>query len=471
MSSSTRTKSQSTAGTAAVDTSPARTELPPSAESSVTVPAATGAHSCGEYRVGPARAGDHLAIHRLLIHLFQQPSSSEFQAQLEDPRYEPSDRILVRRGDQLVGHTLLLPREVRFGSINLPCGYIHDLGILPEYRSRGFATQLLAAAEQQLHADGALFGLLRTAVPGFFLKRGWLLGPRPAFSMAGAREILARLIEAPKPPVRFLEPDPIPLNIRIWRHVEQAALIRLYNQYASGRYGPAIRTDADWRWLLGRRAFDQVYVAIQGPDKLELDDTFAAIVGYAITRKSRILELITAPDCPAAATQLLARVCGDAIEQDLTYVRLDAPADDRLHAFFATAGGNPQVQPQGTGDCLMVKVFEPLTMLARLAPLFTQRVATARRTLPCELGLQCGSAKYSLNLQTTGLEIQVGRLGRSYLELQPNDLTALLFGQIELESALASGRIVASTRIAAETASMLFPAFNFHRQPWDLLTA
>jgi hypothetical protein len=326
-------------------------------------------------------------------------------------------------------------------------------------------------AEQQLRANGTLFGLLRTAVPSFFLKQGWLLGPRQAFSMAATRDILSRLIEAPKPPVRFLEPDPIPLNIRSWRHVEQAALIRLYNQYASGRFGTPMRTDADWRWLLGRRAFDQVYVAIQGPDKLELDDTFAAIVGYAITRKSRILELITAPHCPEAATQLLTRVCGDAIEQDQTYVRLDAPADDRLHAFFAAAGGNQPVQPHGTGDCLMVKVFEPLAMLARLAPLFCQRVAAARRTLPCELGLQCGSAKSSLTLQTTGLEIQIGKLGRSYLELQPNDFTALLFGQIELESAFASGRIVASTRIAAETALMLFPAFNFHRQPWDLLTA
>lgn len=424
-----------------------------------------------DFCVSAARSGDHLAIHRLLIHLFHQPSAADFQAQLEDPRYEPTDRLLVRRGEQLIGHTLLLPREVRFGSLDLPCGHIHDLGILPEYRARGFATQLLAAAEHQLQADGAFFGLLRTAVPNFFLRRGWMLGPRPCCSVAGPREILSRLIEFSKPAVRLLAPEPAPLNIRIWRHVERAALVRLYNQHCVGRFGTAVRTDADWNWLLGRRAFDQIYVAIQGPDKLELDDRFEAIVGYAIIRKSRILELVTAPHCPAAADQLLARACGDAIEQDQTYVRLDAPADDRLHNLFAAAGGKQSTQVGGEGDCLMVKVFEPLRLLARLWPLFVQRAAAAGRPLPCELGLHCGNVKFGFSVQPTGFETQVGKLGRSYLELQAHDFIWLLFGQLDLEKALASGRVMASTRIAAETALTLFPTFPFHRPPFDLLPA
>ena len=57
--------------------------------------------------------------------------------------------------------------------------------------------------------------------------------------------------------------------------------MRVYNQNLPGSYGPLERTRAYWQWLLERRAFDQLYVALDGPNLWDLDESTTQIVGYA----------------------------------------------------------------------------------------------------------------------------------------------------------------------------------------------
>src|SRR5262249_4663807 len=170
------------------------------------------------------------------------------------------------------------------------------------------ATKLLAAAEKKIAADGAVLGLVRTKIPRFFHRSGWALCGRHNISHAKARDVLG-----------WLHQDQTlrqhrPLNIRLWRHVEMPALMRIYRQNLQGGYGALERSEAYWRWLIGRRAYDQLLIALDGPDKLELEETTAPIVGYAVLRQERIVELLTAPGHPTANWQLLARSCADAIE-------------------------------------------------------------------------------------------------------------------------------------------------------------
>src|SRR5688572_1355965 len=51
-----------------------------------------------DFRLAAATAGDHAAIHQLLTTVFQGPSRDDFSASLEDPLYEPCDRLIVKRG-------------------------------------------------------------------------------------------------------------------------------------------------------------------------------------------------------------------------------------------------------------------------------------------------------------------------------------------------------------------------------------
>ena len=73
--------------------------------------------SRGTVTVSPAQAGDHGPINRFLQNIFRKPTSTDFAAQLEDPRYEPSDRIVARLGNQIIGHARVQMRDIHFGDL------------------------------------------------------------------------------------------------------------------------------------------------------------------------------------------------------------------------------------------------------------------------------------------------------------------------------------------------------------------
>ena len=102
-----------------------------------TSPDTRTAKSRAAWRVVSASAGDHPMIHQFLVSVFHKPSPAEFQAQLEEPSYEPAYRLVIKDGTQIVAHLRLLSREMRLGRLVLPVGIIADLATLPEYRGLG----------------------------------------------------------------------------------------------------------------------------------------------------------------------------------------------------------------------------------------------------------------------------------------------------------------------------------------------
>ena len=140
---------------------------------------------------------------------------------------------------------------------------------------------------------GALVGFLRTGVPHYFRRTGWAFaaaqlqpGRRPGrVSTLLDRGLLRRRRR---------------LQIRPWRRWEQAPLTRIYHQNVWGGYGPLERTEAYWQWLIRRQAYNQIYVALDGPGLLDLDETHTRVVGYAVTHGEKIVEMFAAPDRPRA---------------------------------------------------------------------------------------------------------------------------------------------------------------------------
>src|SRR5262245_17281078 len=94
-------------------------------------------------RLASAKTGDHPSIHGLLVSVFHGPSPAEFQAQLDEPGYEPADRIIVKDGDQIAAHLRLARQTIQVGPATLPIARFMDLATATEYRSRGLATALL----------------------------------------------------------------------------------------------------------------------------------------------------------------------------------------------------------------------------------------------------------------------------------------------------------------------------------------
>jgi predicted N-acetyltransferase YhbS len=432
-----------------------------------------------------ARGGDHATIYYFLQSIFQGPPRTEFHAALQDPFYEPTDRLLLWQKRRIAAHVHLTHRTMHLGATTIPVAGLTALGVAPEHRSQGFGTHLLRAAESRMTAAGALVGVLRTSLPHFFRRTGWALCGQPSYRRADARSLLARLL------ARGLIPRPRRrLHIRPWLQWEQAGLARIYRQNVlpaendddstAGRgppgfrppagcaaYGPLQRTTPYWRWLVNRHGYDQLYVALDGPQQLELGEISTRIVGYAVTRGEQILELMAAPGCPRAAVELLARCCGDAIEHDRHCVLLHAPPWCPLFEIFDEAGGCGPARGAEHGEVYMARLLDPLELLRRLCGQFERRAVAARLSRPLDLGLLREGQKFQLELGREGITATSQRLGRSYLRLNVADFTRLVFGQLDWEAAIADSRLECSTALAREAGRALFPAVPLWRPPWD----
>jgi predicted acetyltransferase len=415
-------------------------------------------------RVVPAGAGDHGAIHQLLMSVFHAPSRDAFYASLDDPFYEPHNRLLIKRGAQLISHLQITKRVMQFGRLKFPVDGIGWLGTLHEFRCRGLAGQLLRTAEKTMQRDGAVLGLLSTRIPRFFRPSGWAVCGRHSHARAGSRELLAQLS------ARGFAPGEGSLSIRPWRQVELPALMRLYHQNTAQAIGPVERNEAYWRWLISRRGFDRIFVAVEGPDKLDLETSVSQIVGYMITKEDRILELMAAPGNPAVAAELLARACSESIERDCHTVTLHAPPHDPQYELFRVAGGTQHHHEEHQGEVFMVKLLDPAGFLRAICPQLHERAERARLTRPCELGLWVEGQKYRLVATRRSVKVGRSRLGRSYLRLNQAELTRLVLGHVDLDESIAHNRMRASTRLALETARALFPRLPLWHPPVDDLS-
>ena len=444
-----------------------------------------------------AEGGDHAAIDCFLRSVFHGPPLAEFQASLDDPFYEPRDRLLLRLRRQIVAHVQIAHRTMLFGPARIPAATLAWLGVASEQRGRGFGAHLLREAERQMRADGALLAMIRTSIPGFFSRRGWVICGQSSCRRANAFAVLARLRDHGLIPRRRHG-----FHIRPWLQWEEAALARIYA--ASTAYGPLERTDAYWQWLLRRHGHDRLYVALEGPELLELREVSTHVVGYAVTRGDHIVELMTAPDRSRVAAELLARCCGDAVENDQHCVALHGPPSCLLFKIFdeANASASPQTSDHGEGtvpifvsakmglsplamgqpplaqkskqahgEVCMMRLLDPPELLRRLSGLFDRRAAKARLPRPSDLGLMVEGQKYQLDFREDGVRVDTQHAGRTYLRLNPADFTRLLLGQLDWDAALADGRLECSTTPARLSGRALFPPLPFWRPPWDDLPA
>lgn len=389
--------------------------------------------------------------------------------------------MIVKRGDRLVAHLRLANQEMHFGSTSIPISVVSDVATLPEFRGQGFATALLKAADQQMIECGSQLGILRTRAPQFYSRRGWTVCGRHCWSTAKPRDILSHLsaLDSSREQkcgvaLSDLQGHDVAgkqLSIRLWRHVEQAALLRLYDANMIAGYGGLLRSEPYWRWLISRRGYDRIYVAIEGPDKLELDDQLTPIVGYAAMKDGRIAELMASPNHPDVARRLLARACGDAIERDYHLVRFDGPSNDPLHEVIQQSGGKFYCHEAADGEAFMMKLFDPIGFLRSLCPQFHERAKLSDLPRPFELGMLIDDQKYRLVGSRRSVKMVEGKLGRSYVTCGHAQLMQLLLGHLHVAEAAASGKLGASTRVAVETAAALFPTLPMWRTPLDELSA
>ncbi len=240
---------------------------------------------------------------------------------------------------------------------------------------------------------------------------------------------------------------------------------------AGWNVGLFARSEPYWHWLISRRGFDRIYVAIDGPDRFRFDERRSPMVGYAVTKDERILELMTQPNHEEAGIQLLTRVCGDAIEQDFHELRLDAPPQTALHQVFTQCGGETHYGTTDHGHVLMVKLLNSQALLNQTSESVRRRIAQAQCDLPCGLGFATPTGKLRINVTDRAVTVESGRTGRSFLRCQASDVPQMLLGHYDVSSAFEQGTLTASTREAERVAQIIFPERPLWYSPLDFVPA
>ena len=303
------------------------------------------------------------------------------------------------------------------------------------------------------------------ALPCFFRRTGWALCGGSFRGAANPHQILARLLEQGLVLRRRAR-----IQVRPWRRWEEDAIARVYRQNLPGSFGLLERTRAYWHWLLERRAYDRFYVALDGPDLWDFKETSTRVVGYAAIRGEKIIELLTVPGRKKVLIELLARACGDAIEQDQRQIALHGPANGPALDFFHCPPDPAQFAQREQTDVCMARLLDPLGLLRKLCCLFTQRATEAGLARPVELGLLVDGRKYQIDIVGSG-RATADTLGRSYLRLNVADFTRLVLGQLDLDQAVTEGRVEPSTALAHDAARVLFPRLPYWRPLLDDLLA
>lgn len=413
-----------------------------------------------------ANAGDHREIFELLVTAGAAPSREDFLAAQDNPHYEPSDRLLARVGNRLVGHLQICRRIMQFAGQPLPAAVLKSLVVLPEFRTHGCAALLMQAAEILMREDGTIISLLETRTPERLSDAGWIDCGRQCHVRAGAREIRAHLAEQP-----VNRTNRRTISTRIWRHVELRQLTQLYRQAIANSTGPLDRSEDYWQWLISRQAYDQILVAIEGNDTLEFGDQAPRIVGYAVTREARVVEIVAQDQQEDVLRHLLVRACREAIEDDHHTLRVHVPPGDALGKLLATEATKRVSNVEFSAEHTLAKVLEPAELCARMFPLLVERARAAEIVRPLELNLALDDTVYQFALSRRSARLSTDGAGRADATLSSDLFAAMLLGQADLAAAKDAGRIKTRNKAVLAQLVALFPRVRFWRPTLDDLPA
>jgi predicted acetyltransferase len=429
-----------------------------------------------DFDVDAAYESDHAAIHSLLLATFQEPTIGNFRAINSAPRYEPSDRLLIRLGGEIVAHVFLNRRSMYFGGCEIVSTDLRYLVTLPEFRSQGLASHLMKSALEEMKHSRTIVATSRTLMPAFFESHGWVRCGRRCYSTSTPHNVLAHLGATEKSHSMRMQsaaPDR-QLDIRMLRVSELDQSSELYNALQEDTFGAYHRTSSDWRWLLATRSHDQVYAVFELPDeKSELYDSDpdfmpeGKLSGYAVVQGGRIIEFFVLPKMPDVERLLLDRICHDLIEDSIHAIELHGPPTHRLHPFFAAAGGKYHYSDRDGGRVLMATILDRLKYLQSIRPLLWERARTAELPTGGTLGIRCGDESFTLTVSKRSVSVKTGCSTDHFMELSESVFCQLLLGHESAAELINAGVVKTSDLDTTELARVFFPQVSLWRPVYD----
>jgi predicted acetyltransferase len=418
-----------------------------------------------EVRLVSGHAGDHALVHALLRAANQAPSYEDFLTWLDEPTYEPTDRLLLKHGERIVAHVQLLTRSAWFDGVQVPVGALQDMALLPEYVQAGYEPLLVSAAVQALRSAQAAVAVVRSARAQPYRSAGWIDARGQGHSEVGINDLLAHLAAQPAPAPRRLRR----LRIRRWRHVELDGVRNVYLSAGAPQWGALYRADAYWQWLIGRNAHSDLIVAVEGEDDWEQEKPNSRIVGYVVMQSANVLELFCLQEFARIAPRMLVRACQDAIEHDNHALALYTPASDPLHELVVTAGGSWCAADHRVGAALLVKLLDPAHWIEAIYPLLRRRAKRSGLARPLQMCFDTGDEQFRLVITRRSSRLVADEMTRADVHCDKATFAALLLSNLNIAKARAAGRLTVTDDETLHRLSALFPPCLFWQSQFDWL--
>lgn len=418
-------------------------------------------------RIVAGNAGDHPLVLQLLVQTHQAPLAEDFQSRLDEPSYEPSDRLLVKRENKLVGHVQVSKQFGWFQQQRCPVARLHDFTSLPEYQTANIDQPLLEVAEELAIREGSIVGVVRTARPEWFEQYGWSCCRGQGHTRANTRAILSHF-DSQRANRRCRESA---VEIRSWRHFQLDSLEQIYRQISPSMWGPLHRSLEAWQWLAGRKAQDQILIAVIKPRRKSKGSSHESkVIGYAVVRDSCIVEMLTLPGFENASAMLVVRACRDAIDRDHHFVSLHTPAADPMHELLVTAGGSWIGDGTALDGKWMLKLLAPDRWIERLYPLLHERAREAGIPRPLEIDFAVGKSFHRLSLTRRSSRLErLLNLPEPHVHCDYHTFQNLLTSNLRFPNALLHGQLRVAHESLARTLAALFPPKLFWQSPFPLL--
>ncbi len=425
----------------------------------------------GDRQIVVANEGDHPLIAELLSLANQSDLRDDFQSRLDEPRYLASDRLLLRQAGEVIGHVQVSKVFGWFHGQRYPLARLQDFVSPNRSRTDGSDSALLEAAESAAMDEGAVLGLVRTGQPQWFEQHGWSCCQGQGHSQASTWALLS-LLE----PQQQKQQHPRPtFEVRTWRHFEIDSLRRIYQQLSVSMWGAKERSLEYWQWLVGRKAHDQILIAVEpsSPPSLLLKAGRANlsrglnILGYAVVRDSCIVEMLTLPGHVGLRAALVAQACREAIDRDHHHVSLHTPADDPMHELMVTAGGT--WLGNDSSERWVLKLLSPERWIERLYPVLHERARAAGLKRPLEIDFAVGKQLWRFSLTRRSCRLEKIRRSAVAVQCRWQTLQNLLSSNLTYPEAIARGRLRSSQGRLLRVLSALFPPQLLWQSPFPQL--
>jgi len=316
-----------------------------------------------ELTFGPAKPGDLEQVAELSALCLQGAPREYFAARmLHDPGFTFEGNSVARDGNRVVSNVHVYSYEMAFGESRVKVAAIGDVATHPDYRGRGAAKKLMAAAHDAMRSRGQVLSTLFTSIQPYYEPMGYRIWER--------REVHLLDVEPPSVPVKGIRVRPLDPEQDV------RSLTRMRANYSAPFLGWEARTEERW---LKSAEWTPFYPREDRNLSLVIEDSRGERLAYIRAKvdrdlaRARVLEFACQPNTAAATEGLGAVFAAVCRERGATTIEVPAPARILVGALSRYTGKVVPVANQ----LFMMKVIDLRGFLKAMEPELTRRAVTA----------------------------------------------------------------------------------------------